>query len=119
MKTTYVTALPLVRANNYLELDLKGDSELLANDYTVIRRESLAVLGDFEESFNNDTDVMKGLGADFFLIVSRESSTLISQLEAAIEKIERFLLALNMIGKLWHLGRTIRLIWREGDESQK
>lgn len=119
MQTKYVTALPLVRANTVFELNLKGDSELLANDYKIIKREALPIVADFDESFSNDTDVMRALGTDTFIVVSREWSTSISQPEPNIEKIERFLLALNIIGKLWHLGRTIRLSWPEGDDSQK
>jgi hypothetical protein len=119
MNTTYATALPLVHAHTDLELSLNGDSELLANDYKVIKRDALPVVVDFEESFRNDTDVMRGLGTDTFILVSRECSTSIPQPETNIEKIERFLLALNIIGKLWHLGRTIRLSWPEGDDSQK
>jgi Apea-like HEPN len=118
MKTNYVTALPLVQADAYLELALKDDSELLANDYKVIKREGITALGDFEDSFNDDSDVMTATGADLFIIVSKECSPSILQPDTNIEKIERFLLALNIIGKLWHLGRTIRLNWPEGDESQ-
>jgi Apea-like HEPN len=119
MKSKYVTALPLVRAHTSLELNLKGDSELLPNDYKIIKREALLVVADFEESFSDDTDVMRGLGTDTFILVSRECSASIPQSETNIEKIERFLLALNIIGKLWHLGGTIRLSWPEGDDSQK
>lgn len=123
-KVKVVTALPLMGVTS---LNLLGDRQKLKNGFTIVKREALTVLGEFEDKRTKEefgVNFTKALWKDYYLLVRAEhpfppggNKTLTEVLhklsENNAERVDRFLLALNLIERLLTIQPDIRLSWFE------
>jgi len=129
-KLRVVTALPLMGVRS---LTLSGDRQQLKNAFTIVKREALAALNEFEEKrFRQEfgVNLSKALYQDYYLLISTQhpfppggNKTLTQVLNELYlknaDRVDRLLLALNLIGKLWTFQPDIRLTWYENNYPVK
>ena len=123
MKT--ITLLPLVGINT---LDLNDGTARMLNGYTIIARDNLGILKEFEideikRRFGSD--IWSALYADYFVQVEKQHS--ITQLSANqlsdegakdnSEKLDKLLLAININERIWALEPHMLLSWHEDNGS--
>lgn len=130
-KLAITTVLPLIEITS---LHLSGDAEVLPNGFVIMPRNKLQqILDEFDDERAREEfgiDLSEALNADFYLKVAKEypfppaeSKTLSvvweegTQINA--ERIDRFLLALNLIERLWTFRPDVRLSWYEQDYPVK
>lgn len=116
-----ITILPLVGIKT---LKLRDGVDQLANGFTIAARDKLRVLSEFEKEgfidrFGND--LSKALYADYHLQVEKEFGS--EQIRGGTatetgagensEKLDRFLLAVNINERLWLLRPHLFLSWNE------
>jgi hypothetical protein len=123
-KVTFITVLPLRGVGHILEGGKKRED--LANGYALVDRESLPELGQFKEEYMtkivSSSEWSHIRHAPVYLQVSYVCA-LQNDIEGVEtegseycgEKIDRFLLALNINERLWSFRPHIRLSWFEKD----
>lgn len=120
-KIILTTVLPLLTLASDLEIEFEGEHEELGNGYRIIKRKSHPILDDFHTGGRiAETELQKVLYADHYLQVQKEYpySDNFPQIQEDgtkdnSEKIDRFLLAMNIRERLWSFRPDVRLNWFE------
>jgi hypothetical protein len=121
-----VTVLPLMGVTS---LNLSEGKEELGNGYAIRERNALSTLEEFNETRMKQEfglDLSKALYANYYLLVGTEhpfppgqeknlSDVWEELCKENGERIDRFLLALNLIERLWTFRPDIRLSWYENN----
>jgi len=125
-KIVMSTVLPLITTSSALSLSLGEDWKRLENGYTLIKREHLPILKHMQEDMTLvRQNLNNALHAEVVLQTHQEfqrSGDLNQDRDKGDkelkERIERFILAMNLNGRLWSFQPYVRYTWEENENPE-